>query len=804
MKRRAVHALLTVVLGAASYVAVLPSADTASREAAGAPIRGREYAVWVFLDPEHARSELPPAIAPDVQARRRALDNDRPINPRLIQRLAATGARIRYPSRWLRAVAVDADSMALTRIASLPEVRGIVPLRQMVSAAMPSTTAFPSAQQQDSAEYGVSWPFLRELNLPVLHSLNFTGAIRRIAILDTGFSLTHETTATRTVYRQRDFVNGDTVVSNQPGDPTNPNPEEHGTQIWSLLGGYAPRRMIGGAYAAEFILAKVDVPSFVPAVDTSADEDRWVAAVEWADSLGAELINSSIGFRNFVDQPPIPYGDLDGNKTPTTLMADEAARRGILVIVAVGNAGPSLGSLWAPADADSVIAVGGSEPLTSARIAVAPDISSRGPTADGRLKPDMVARGTSITAAFPTPFSQVDYQAGLAGSSYATPLITAGAALYMEAWPNDPIMSVRAALRLAGSNARAPNNAVGFGLPDVAAAVMLPQGLTARIEGKDLQEVLTSVAPRFEWSAPQIHPSFLPIRFVVEVAPDSLFTNPFFRDSVSQAFFLNARQPLRPMARAYWRITAVSPQGVRRPAVGALPIVIPHWVRLLTLTGPQTDFIDEPRPELAWVALQAPSPVGPFRYDVEVLSSSGEVVQQARNLTTSSWRVPQTLTPNLAYRWRVIARSAVGPADTVESMGSGFVVLSSEAPPATILYQNFPNPFPNDIVGHSKTRIWFDLAQGGPVELAVYDLRGRLIRQLIPSRSGCSRVPFPPGLWGRTGTGLPGTVDPTCALMEWDGNNERGDRAAPGVYLLRLRAGGVDEVRHMLFRPDRS
>jgi len=145
-------------------------------------------------------------------------------------------------------------------------------------------------------------------------------------------------------------------------------------------------------------------------------------------------------------------------------------------------------------------------------------------------------------------------------------------------------------------------------------------------------------------------------------------------------------------------------------------------------------------------------------------------------------------------RWKVVAVSSGGMADTVTSAGP-FVVTSGANPPATILYQNFPNPFPSPELGSHVTRIWFDLAEGSSVELAVFDIRGRLVRSLIPG-PGCPPTEFQPGVYGREA----GDTGDPCQAFFWDGRDDQ-DRLVPaGVYLLRLRAGGVVDVRRMVFR----
>jgi hypothetical protein len=190
-----------------------------------------------------------------------------------------------------------------------------------------------------------------------------------------------------------------------------------------------------------------------------------------------------------------------------------------------------------------------------------------------------------------------------------------------------------------------------------------------------------------------------------------------------------------------------------------------------------------------------PAPHGPFTYEVHVLShETGQLVQPAiTDLETSVVRVPFPLQANVAYRWRVIARLAGGAADTVES-ASPFVVTSVERPPTTLLYQNFPNPFPGR--ENRVTRIWFDLAEQAVVELAIFDMRARLVRRLIPATASCGRVTLDAGQYGRNVLGA--NPDP-CVQTTWDGTDQDGNRVPRGVYVLRLRAGGREEYRRMVF-----
>jgi hypothetical protein len=749
---------------------------------------------WVFLDPAFASSALPAAVSAHTLATRAPLPTDVPIQPRAVAAVEATGARVLYRSRWLRALAVEADRRELRRIARLAGVRGV----RRARAGFVAAAATPNAAQ-DSAFYGPTWYALRDLNIPLLHEeFEFTGAGVRIGLVDTGFYLLHETLEDVFVGAQRDFINNDNNVSPEANDAV--NQARHGTHVLSLLAGFQPGEFVGGAYAAQLFLAKVKRVG----QDSVADEVRWVAGVEWLDSIGVSIINSSIGFKDdFADRPPIQWGELDGNTDITTRMADEAARRGILMVIAIGNDGPASGTLWAPSDADSVIAVGSVDSLVGGRSAVPTNISSRGPTGDQRLKPELSARAGRVTAA--SVLSPGAYESGLTGSSYAAPLISAGAALFIQAWDiyaRNP-MGVREALILAGSDFRRPDVARGYGVPDIAGAIMMPAGITpAGVSSTDLQGNLTTIVPTFRWTVPLVHPRMTPITYRVDVAMDSQFGQILYSDTTIEASSHTARAPLRPQVQpVYWRIMATSPQGVRRVSTTGT-LRVPEWVTLLTLAEPRVVFIDELRPTLSWLPLQAPAPIGPFTFDVQILSATNQVVQQVRNLNTTTIRVPEPLTPNQSFRWRVIARTSTGVADTVTSP-QPFVVESTDNPPATLLYRPFPNPFPNLTVGALSTHVWFDLSQRGPVDLAVYDSRGRLVRRLIPAQPECGTVTLEAGLYGRAGQtfDVPSVGGQPCAVSEWDGRDMRGERVPRGVYIIRLRARGADAAYPVLFMP---
>lgn len=744
---------------------------------------GDSAAVWVLLTGELAApADAPPALGAAALERRarqgiQLRDGDRPIGPVAIRTLEGAGLRVRHVSRWLRAVSGMATPAAVARLRALPGVADVRPVATL--GAPPSPVVAPAAAPPDSF-YGPSLSQVQALRVPLAQDFGLDGAGVAIALLDTGFRDDHEALLGRTVIAARDFIQGDTVVRNQPGDAA--SQADHGTRVWSVLAGLAPGELVGPAHGARFLLAKVDdVPTEPP-----ADEDRWVAALEWADSMGARLVNSSLGYRTFDDGSGYPSGALNGDSALATRAADEAARRGILVVTAVGNQGPAAGTLVVPSDADSVIAVGAvTGALTPA------GFSSRGPTADGRVKPDLVAPGVGVVTAQPGTFAGYGTASG---TSFATPLVAGAAALVMQAWPQLTGDAVRQALILSATHP-SPQQGIGYGVPDALAAVVFPGGLVAQPgPGVAPGEVLSRLDAGFAWSAPLVLPAARPISYVVQVAAQPAFASPIAADTVEEATSLTLGRPLPSGEGLWWRVVALTAAGDTIPGRAVGPFAMAPWVRLLTLADATGSFTADPTPTLRWAPLPAPPPAGPLTFDVEVLTGDrGQVVRRITGLVDTVTAVPQPLDYNVSYLWRVIARSPTGVADTVES-AAAFVVTSVGAPPVTLLYQNFPNPFPRPATPH--TRIWFDLARRSEVRLEVFDVRGRMLRRLIPSQPGCGTVVLDPGAYGRVQGG-----DPPCVLTMWDARTGSGEEVPAGVYVIRLVTDHGSHTVRTLYRP---
>jgi hypothetical protein len=208
--------------------------------------------------------------------------------------------------------------------------------------------------------------------------------------------------------------------------------------------------------------------------------------------------------------------------------------------------------------------------------------------------------------------------------------------------------------------------------------------------------------------------------------------------------------------------------------------IAPPWADLVTLDDPAGLTIRESRPVFQWAPTPAPSPPGPYTFDLDVLrADNGQVEVRAAGLDTNTFTPSTDLDFNTPYRWRVTSHLA-GDTSTTESRGV-FVIVDESIPSVTLLYQNFPNPFPNVSTGRTTTCIWFDLATQGRVRLEVLDLRGHLVRRLIPGPDLAEWRPA--GRYGRPVVGASGQCDPRLA---WDGLADDGTMMPRGVYLIKL------------------
>ena len=742
----------------------LPAALAAQRPAVSAPLarawqRDTTFTVWLFARP---------GVSLDTAA----------------ARVATAGARVRTRSRWLHAVSADAPAATLRALAQDRTWRRIQPLGRWRRPPGPDPTVPAPAPHPGAAlapdtcpaggdpTYGPSEMPYRQLTLRPLADRGLDGTGVRIAILDAGFDTQHAAFTGVPVTAQYDFVFHDSVVRNQPNDSVLLDPQFHGTAVWSLFAATVPGRLVGIARGASYLLAKTeDVRS-----ERRIEEDNYVAALEWADSIGVDIASSSLGYLTFDNGFSYLPSQLTGDIAVTSVAAESAAARGILVVTAAGNSGPGFRTLVTPGDADSIITAGAEDSLGA--IAA---FSSRGPTADGRLKPDLTAPGVAVCTIAGAGLGR------LSGTSFATPLTAASAALLKQVHPVLGPVALRDALRRFATNHAAPDSVRGWGRPDVAASATFPQGVAPLAP---LPPRLASVTPTFQWAAPDIPAFATPVTYRLRVARDSGLAAPRLDTTVIDLTSVLVRRPYKPGAPLYWRVDAMSATGVSATTGVVGAITTPPWATPLTLSSPGGTNTVDAQPTFVWTSPAIVAPPGPFRYDLFVFRVGDPVpVYAAGGFTDTSFRILRPLERNVPHTWRLVAHAGTDTS-LVVSQGT-FLVLDPTVPPATILYQNFPNPFPTS--GHDSTCIWFDLASTSRSELVILDVRGGPVRHLVPG-------PDFPGVLdaGRYGRGPAG--GPACdARLMWDGRADDGRLVPAGVYLYKLQAGGVILFKRLVF-----
>ena len=307
--------------------------------------------------------------------------------------------------------------------------------------------------------YGSSLTQNEVINTVAVHDQGYSGKGILICLMDAGFDkLSHEALQNINIIAAWDFVNDDPDVENGTGQGEG----SHGTSTLSQIGGFKEGQIIGTSFGADYLLAKTENTES----ETPVEEDNWVAASEWADSIGADVFSTSLGYLDFDGtQNDYTFADMDGNTATITIAADLSVKKGIIVFNSAGNNGfnSSHNTLNAPADGDSVVAIGA---VNSSKVRAS--FSSVGPTADGRIKPDLMAMGDGTYAA---SNSSITSYRSFSGTSASCPLAAGVPALMLEKDYSLTPMQIRDILRSTADHSTSPDNLYGWGTIDALAAM---------------------------------------------------------------------------------------------------------------------------------------------------------------------------------------------------------------------------------------------------------------------------------------------------------------------------------------------
>lgn len=383
---------------------------------------------------------------------------DMPVSSAYLDQVKTTGARILFPLKWINGALITQRPSELKKTLALSCIKGLYWNFPADSSAALQIQIGTQANYL-SPDYGNSSTQINQLGIDQMHAKNIFGQGSLITLLDDGYR-----NANTVSYLQNTFSEK-RVIATLITDPTLTSVYSaggHGTNVLSTIAGYEPGKLIGTAYKATFALAQTEESGH----ELIVEEANWLRGAEWADSLGTDIISSSLGYSTFDNSlHNHSYADMNGKSTLVSKAAAWAASKGIICTISAGNEGANAWKfITAPADADSILTVGAVNAVGGLA-----SFSSIGPSFDGRVKPDVVALGSSTTVGF------VDGTIGNSnGTSFSAPLIAGLAAGLTQAFPRHTAQQIRNAILKSGSQVKVPDMLRGFGIPtfDKASSVM--------------------------------------------------------------------------------------------------------------------------------------------------------------------------------------------------------------------------------------------------------------------------------------------------------------------------------------------
>ncbi|HYF03537.1 MAG TPA: S8 family peptidase [Patescibacteria group bacterium] len=393
---------------------------------------------------------------------------DAPVYNGYVQTLQSLEATVLLRLRWKNYVVVETDSVRAEYFKTLSFVERVQHTRsQMTTLSLENTRRVFLKDAEFSSPvfaldcgqfgYGRSFNQAQMVNVPTLHSMGFTGKGTLTGFLDNGFRWkTHNALKNTDVVAEYDFIFQDSVTQNEFIDT--PSQDNHGTPVLSTVAGFLKDSLVGIAPSASFLLGKTEDMRY----ERRIEEDNYAAGVEWMETLGADVISSSLGYLFFDEGDSYSSQDLTGNKTITAQAVNRAVALGVVCVTAGGNDGPGFGTIATPGDADSVITAAAVTPQ-----GVAAGFSSRGPRSDGFIKPDIAAQGVSVVA---VATGTENRYVNINGTSFSTPITAGNVTLLLSAFPELRPWEVRSALYSSGSQANIKDEILGYGIPDMVKA----------------------------------------------------------------------------------------------------------------------------------------------------------------------------------------------------------------------------------------------------------------------------------------------------------------------------------------------
>ncbi|WP_300489052.1 S8 family serine peptidase [Flavobacterium sp.] len=429
---------------------------------------------WVyFLDKPNAQTFLnnPLSILSQRALDRRAAQGialdvmDAPIHqPYIDQITTIPGITVMAKSKWLNALHVRGTQQAITNLTSQPFVSSVDFANKTLNitgrtAQNPTSGLFQKAfSVQADYPYGQSAIQIQMLNGHLLHQQNYTGSGKIIAVLDAGFPGVNTTAPFARIRNNNQIKGGYNFVNRNDNFYTG---YQHGTQVLSNMAAYVENQLVGTAPDASYYLFVTEDYN----TENPLEESLWVEAAEMADSLGVDVINSSLGYSQFTNASyNYTYQDMDGNTTFVTRGANIAFTRGMIVVCSAGNEGAKPWKyITAPADGPNVLTIGA---VNSSE--VRSSFSSQGPTSDGRIKPDVMAMGTGSVVT--TETGELGFNNG---TSFSSPTLAGLVACLWQALPDKTNQEIVQRIKQSADRYTNPDDFYGYGIPDFYSAISL-------------------------------------------------------------------------------------------------------------------------------------------------------------------------------------------------------------------------------------------------------------------------------------------------------------------------------------------
>lgn len=395
-----------------------------------------------------------------------AIDStDLPVNEQYVAQVKSTGVTIHSRSKWMNGITIiTSDSSIMSTIREMPFVRNT---RYTGLKSSTTPTLLRSKWNNEADDYGLAFNQLKQVNGQRLHELGFTGEGILIGVLDAGFRNVNINPAFDSLRIKQKIV-GHTSIINPQIDVFSEH--THGADVLSVMAGLLPGSYRGTAPDASFLLIQTE---YAP-TEHLVELDFWVRGIEFADSAGVDIVNSSLGYTEFDDSTHnLRYSDMNGTTTRASIAATMASAKGIIVCNSAGNSGNNRWKyIGAPADARGILTVGSVD-----NKGVASFFTSYGPSADGRIKPEVVATGTSTAVVKSN--GVIGYSNG---TSFSSPLMAGVVACYLQYLKEEnkllPVPDIIQTILASSHLYNSPQSQLGYGIPDFS---KIP-GLTTSID----------------------------------------------------------------------------------------------------------------------------------------------------------------------------------------------------------------------------------------------------------------------------------------------------------------------------------